>query len=69
MNTYRIELSATETSESTLASTLRMIANQIERGMKLGFDSSDDGEYEFEVFVEHFESKEEESDDNEEEQE
>jgi hypothetical protein len=34
MNTYRIELSATETSESSLASTLRMIADQIERGTK-----------------------------------
>ena len=69
MNTYRIELSATETSESSLASTLRMIANQIECGMKLGFDSSDDGEYEFEIFVEHFEGEEDESDDSEEEQE
>jgi hypothetical protein len=69
MNTYRIELSATETSESSLASTLRMIADQIERGTKLGFDESDVGEYEFEVFVEHFKGEEDESDDSEEEQE
>jgi hypothetical protein len=47
------------------------IFQQVFRGAwtKLGFDESDVGEYEFEVFVEHFKGEEDESDDSEEEQE